>query len=123
MSELVTAYEKKHGPHCREKYINETSFVVKCLVDYGYPNLKSKQKAPAAAAPPAEVEPRATRNSGKDSEKDTGTEVKKEAAKPLKAKYVCPKCKAQHVEHQRKLCHSCREASDQQRTAKKQKTK
>ena len=117
VSEFVTAYEKKHGPHCREKYINETSFVVKCLVDYGYPNLKSKQKAPAAAAPPAQVEPRATRNSGKESGKDT------KAAEPFKIQYVCPKCKAQHVEHQRKLCHSCREASDQQRTAKKQKTK
>ena len=30
VSELVTAYEKKHGPHCRDKYINETSFVVHC---------------------------------------------------------------------------------------------
>ena len=90
---------------------------LKCLVDYGYPNLKSEQKAPAAAAPPAQVEPRATRNSGKESGKDT------KAAEPLKVQYVCPKCRAQHVEHQRKLCHSCREASDQQRTAKKQKTK
>ena len=92
-------------------------------MDYGYPNLKSKQKAPAAAAPPAQVEPRATRNSGKESLKDTGTEVKKEAAEPLKAKYVCPSCKAVYVEQQRKFCHSCKEESEQKRLAKKQKTK